>query len=392
MKVSGNRSDPRVSFITVLICAVLVPVLVYSLYDLSYIKEVLPPMKIIGLDQTIHIEDKAGLFDEEDSSKIKASFTDFRDKTGITPALYVITNDEWQKDYDSLKNYSEDFYNKTFLDSEHWVIIYSVNSSDPDGEWYWQTVNGFDIYPLLTKYVSARFTEVFEDGLLDENISISDALCTAVDTMSKEAFERGFGPEKRKVVPVKLDYDDHEIFIEDKTGKLSADDTAKIRKAFEEFQAASGFTPALYVTDYDEWVYDYESPTEFTRDFYLSHWKDGKHWLMTYTIDPDDPSRWYWKTWIGGTVSTLSYNATHDVVSNSMNENLKDTNDSFADALVKTMEAMTADISQMKTGTEKPMSSILITYTLFVIFEAAVWGTYLVRRRKTSEAREDDME
>lgn len=385
-----DTNKQEVPFIVILICAVLVPVLVYYVYDLSYIKEVLPPMKIIGLNQTIKIEDNVGLFDEDSTSKIMSSFENFRDKTGITPRMYVVYNDEWQNDYDNFSDYAVNLYNKSVLDSEHWFLVYSVNRDDPEGDWHWQTVNGYDIYPLVTKYVQHRFTEVFEEGLLDENTSISDAVCKAVDNMTEEAFGRGVGPDKRKVIPVKLDYEDHEIFIQDNSGKLSEEDIAKIRKAFEDFQKATGFTPALYVTVYDEWSYDYDSPADFTRDVYNSHWKDGKHWLMTYTIDPGDPSRWYWKTWIGGTAASLIDNAVHNVAGETMNANYQDENDSFADALVKTMEAMTADACKTEQSTDASMFKIAATYAGFVIFEAVIWGVYFFRRHKAAKQNEEE--
>ena len=144
------------------------------------------------------------------------------------------------------------------------------------------------------------------------------------------------------------------------------------------------------MTEYNEWVYDYDSPSDFTRDFFDSHWKDGKHWLITYTIDPDDPTMWHWNTWIGGTVSALAYDSVNDVVSTTMNENLKDENDSFADALVKTMEAMTASACREEQATEEPMIKIVLAYAVFIIIDAGIWVLYFKRKHDLEDINEDE--
>ena len=390
MNLNSDAGKRPIPFWVALFCSFFFPFLIYMMFDLTFVKEVLPPMKLIGFNQTIKIEDNVGLFDDEANSKIMSSFENFRDKTGITPRLIVTYNEIWQNEYDSLEDYAVNLYNSTILDSEHWLLVYSVSKEDPEGDWYWQTVDGVDIYPLLTKYVSHRFCEVFEEGVIDEDTSISDAVCKAVDTMSVEIFERGFGPESRKIFPVKLDYEDHEIFIEDKTKTMSEEDIGKIRKAFTDYQNATGFTPALYMTEYDEWVYDYDSPSDFTRDFFDSHWKDGKHWLITYTIDPDDPTMWHWNTWIGGTVSALAHDAVNDTVSTVMNENLKDENDSFADALVKSVEAMTASACREEQATEAPMTKIVLAYAVFIVIDVAIWVLYFKRKHDLEEINEDE--
>ena len=376
---------PKLPIGATILLAIIVPVIFFTAVYIKDVKETLPPMKIIGMNQTITIEDNVELFDDEARSEIMSSFENFRDKTGITPRMVVTFNETWNGNYDTLKDYAVHLYNSTISDSKHWLLVYSVSYSDPEGDWCWQTVDGVDIYPLLTDYVTQRFSEVFEDGVLDENTSISGAVCKAVDTMSVEIFERGFGKEKRKVLPVKLDYEDHEIFIEDKTKTMSEEDIGKIRKAFTDFQNATGFTPALYMTEYNEWVYDYDSPSDFTRDFFDSHWKDGKHWLITYTIDPDDPAKWHWNTWIGGTVSALAHDAANDTVSTVMNENLKNENDSFADALVKTMEAMTAESCKSGQSEEESRPDILAAVVIIsVFFEFSLWGIYIFKRDKKS--------
>ena len=391
MQLNFDAKKRPIPFWVALFSTFFFPFFLYVKFGMTYVKEVLPPMKIIGIKQTIKIEDNAGLFDEEAKSKIMSSFENFRNKTGITPMLVVTYNEDWMNDYESLGDYGVEIYKRKINDGDHWLLMFSVSKDDPEnGYYYWYTINGDSIHSLVTGYITNRFCEVFQDGMNGEDRSVPDALSKAMDTMSVEIFERGFGPEKRTVLPVKLDYEDHEIFIRDKTGLMPEEDIKKIRKAFTDFQNATGYTPALYVTTYDEWYGEYDNRSDFAEGTFRSLWKDGKHWMITYTNEPDDPENWHWNTYIGGTIRTMNYDMVYDVVSNTMLRNLKDEDDRFADALVKTMEAMTAEASKEETGTTTPMAKIVFAYGIFFAIDVGVWVLYFKRKHDLAKLKEDE--
>jgi hypothetical protein len=76
----------------------------------------------INYNDSIVFEDKDDLVDNDDD--IIKSMTEFRNATGITPALIIVKDSDWNTDYDSIEVFSYMSYTSRFDDEKHWVVTY----------------------------------------------------------------------------------------------------------------------------------------------------------------------------------------------------------------------------------------------------------------------------
>ena len=92
-------------------------------------------------DTTIYIQDNLDVIADETS--LMHSLEQFRDETGVVPA--VVTDDNsWQDYYSSLETYAYDLYVNQFADEKHWLIVYTSNSSTEFDDWHFEGMIGDD--------------------------------------------------------------------------------------------------------------------------------------------------------------------------------------------------------------------------------------------------------
>ncbi len=196
------------------------PVFVYSNYDITQtqsqrggkIGTVLVSVLMIGvlfammpsfvipkkLDVTsytssIVISDTIDVIDDEDA--VMDSLKRFQDKTGITPAVITVNNEYWQGNYSSLENYAYDLYVNAFKDEKHWLIVYSEPEAGTSGDfvdWYWEGMQGDDTDRILNDRNNNLFRETFHKCLIDNSISVDDALITSFDTLTPVSMKMYF--------------------------------------------------------------------------------------------------------------------------------------------------------------------------------------------------------
>ena len=105
-----------------------------------------------------------------DYGKVYDAFVDFREVTGITPALITVSNDDWREDYDSLTNYAFDLYVNHFADEKHWLIVYSTSTTASGfDDWYFEGMQGNDTDRILTEAHTEKFNKELEQNLTARN-------------------------------------------------------------------------------------------------------------------------------------------------------------------------------------------------------------------------------
>ena len=139
---------------------------------------------------SISITDSAGVIDDEDA--LMDSLIAFQDKTGITPAVITLNNEDWQNNYTSLENYAYELYVKTYDDEMHWLIVYSEpKNPDPSfNDWFWEGMQGNDTDKILTYKETDLFNKEMQKGLTDKSISVDEAIRRSIDTLTPLAMKK----------------------------------------------------------------------------------------------------------------------------------------------------------------------------------------------------------
>lgn len=123
------------------------------------------PRRLNNPNSEIVIDDRIGVIQDEE--KLKATLSDFYEKTGVTPAVRTIYNEDWEGYYTTLEDYAYKAYVEQFTDEMHWVIVYSqprnMNPEFPD--WYWEGMIGDDTGKSISDKLCEEFTDTMHANL-----------------------------------------------------------------------------------------------------------------------------------------------------------------------------------------------------------------------------------
>ena len=158
-------------------------------------------LKMDYKDTAITISDGKNLLSEEELIRIGDSFSEFQDKTGITPSLLIIDNSEWMGHYTSLENYAYEYYVQHWADEKHWLIVYSTDSNQEWEDWHWEGMQGDDTDYILTAKRTDAFREDFQKGLLQDRQPFTDSFLAAFDSLTDVCMEMSFSPMALIAVP-----------------------------------------------------------------------------------------------------------------------------------------------------------------------------------------------
>lgn len=156
---------------------------------------ILPPKKLkTDYNTAIAVRDNIDVL--EDTEKLKRSLQAFYDKTGISPAVFTVYNEDWQDRYSNLENYAYDLYVNAFPDEKHWLIVYSEpKEPDPEfNEWYWEGMQGDDTDPILTYDKAEIFNNKLQRYLTEDSKSVSEAISFAFDELTPEMMKKEVEP------------------------------------------------------------------------------------------------------------------------------------------------------------------------------------------------------
>ena len=100
-----------------------------------------------------------------------------------------------------------------------------------------------------------------------------------------------------KIAPEKLkgSYVSPDSHIE---GYEYLDNTEDLEEALEDFEDLTGVCPVVYAVYNDDWE-DYKDLEDYAYDLYVDNYDDEEHFMIVYSIDPEDAGDWYWESMIG---------------------------------------------------------------------------------------------
>lgn len=144
-------------------------------------------------DTTVVISDKANVISSGSETEISDAFKAFYEKTGVTPALMTVNNEDWYDSYGNLEDYAYDLYLQQFDDEMHWLIVYSEpeNPIPGDNDWYWEGMQGNDTDFVLTSDITSDFNANLELNLLDETTSVGDDIAYSIKSITAKAKKPG---------------------------------------------------------------------------------------------------------------------------------------------------------------------------------------------------------
>lgn len=152
-----------------------IPLALFLMLCGHYVPE---PLDTNTYDSALVIQDELGLVQGDD---LAAAMGEFRNLTGVTPAVKIVTDDQWMDRYDSLEAYAYTTYVRLFNDECHWLVVLSY-SADPakakDPTWRWEGMVGDDCWPVVSTKSEERFTGIMQDRLL-ESTPADVAACMA---------------------------------------------------------------------------------------------------------------------------------------------------------------------------------------------------------------------
>ena len=137
-------------------------------------------------DHEIKIIDEAKVLG--DTTELYDTLETFHDKSGITPAVITVNNEDWNRQYSDLESYAYDRYLMEFDDEMHWLIVYS-QPVEPDpkfNDWLWEGMQGDDTDPILTESITSKFNAELHNALLNDKTKPSYAIAAAFNSINNK--------------------------------------------------------------------------------------------------------------------------------------------------------------------------------------------------------------
>lgn len=99
-------------------------------------------------DDEIRIWDEYDLVSKSEERSLENALEDFRDNTGIIPAVEFVVDDDWDDDYVDMEAFAYNEYVCNFDDENHLLIVYSYgyeNERTGFNEFHWESMWGDDL-------------------------------------------------------------------------------------------------------------------------------------------------------------------------------------------------------------------------------------------------------
>lgn len=184
----ANEGQDGLPPLVVLLFAVIV---IIAIFLGPSIKACLYKIKV-DYDDKLVVEDDLGRI--KDKSALLDSFSEFKEKTGITPALITVSYKDYAYYYDNLEDYAYALYSSMFTDEKHWLIVYEelgdVDNIPEDirykainePQWQFCGMQGDETDYILTYEITDSFNSVF-CGKLSEGQSPDQAYVAAMNSI-----------------------------------------------------------------------------------------------------------------------------------------------------------------------------------------------------------------
>lgn len=142
------------------------------------------------VDSDVCIIDTYDLVSAEEEAELKETLEDFRDKTGIIPAVEFTTDEFWMQDYYDMESFAYNEYVCNFYDEYHLLIVYSYGEENQDtgfNEFHWESMWGDDLGKTAKTSDEDYLADRIQANLSRAN---GEGVAEAIGTSFKEFFVR----------------------------------------------------------------------------------------------------------------------------------------------------------------------------------------------------------
>ena len=138
------------------------------------------PVKLpTNYEHTFYIQDDLNVFSSEEEAKLKETFQQFFDLSGICPGLISVNTNTWKSHYSTLENFAYNAYLSKYKDESHWLLVYSAEDTIKTN-WAFEGMQGDDTDQILTKRVTNNFNKTCYDALSGNVYTVAGAIDNAL--------------------------------------------------------------------------------------------------------------------------------------------------------------------------------------------------------------------
>lgn len=139
------------------------------------------------LDDTVYIFDNFDYISDSEEQALIDSLTEFRDNTGVIPAVEFTNDSYWQSNYTDMENFAYNEYVNAFADEYHLLIVYSYGYEDSNtgfNEFHWHTMWGDDLGKTIrTKDENFLANELQKEFSIANGKDVPQAVINSMDSL-----------------------------------------------------------------------------------------------------------------------------------------------------------------------------------------------------------------
>ncbi len=140
------------------------------------------PIDLASYDSGIVIEDHLSMIENQN---LGPSMMHFMEVSGISPAVEVVGDWEWEDNYSSLETFALSEYLRMFSDEKHWLVVVSYPDDYETADfvdWSWEGVIGDDCGETINSDSEELFTRTVQSWLLrSDNTNMDRNLASAYE-------------------------------------------------------------------------------------------------------------------------------------------------------------------------------------------------------------------
>lgn len=157
-----------------------------------------------SVDNTVYIYDYMDMISDEEEVTLQETLEEFRDKTGIIPAVEFTVDELWNYDYEDMEAFAYNEYVTTFDDEYHLLIVYSygaVNDATNFNEFHWESMWGDNLSKTASSKDEKYLAKKIQANLTKANGSeVANAIGISFDKFYGRLNEKGFRFDSGKLI------------------------------------------------------------------------------------------------------------------------------------------------------------------------------------------------
>ena len=148
------------------------------------------PISISSYESGVYLESSIDIGDE---STTFYAMQGMLETTGVSPAVEVVEDADWNANYTNLETFAFSEYYRLFDDESHWLVIISYPNEIADDDfvdWKWEGIIGDDCESVINSETEDYFTLTMQKYLLrSKQTSLGDSLALAYKEFTASALK-----------------------------------------------------------------------------------------------------------------------------------------------------------------------------------------------------------